>query len=97
MRSMFGNVFGGASRPGKAREVKEWVRKALGHAPDADVSVLVSELRCSELGCPPLETCIAVLGLDGTRLERKLHTSLAELTEADVVGCFQETLEGKTP
>ena len=36
-------------------------------------------------------------GLDGTRLERKLHTSLAELTEADVVGCFQETLEGKTP
>jgi len=94
---MFGNAFWGASRPGKAREVKEWVRKALGHAPEANVPILVSELRCSELGCPPLETCIAVLGADGTRLERKLHTSLAELTEADVVACFPANLEGNTP
>jgi len=38
----------------------------------------------------------STFGSDGTRLERKLHTSLAEHTEADVVACFQATLEGKT-
>jgi hypothetical protein len=42
------------------RQVKTWAEQAL-RLPD-DYAVLVTELRCSEEGCPPVETVIAVVG-----------------------------------
>jgi hypothetical protein len=45
--------------------------------------VMLSELRCSEPGCPPVETVIAVLCAGSTR-HYKLHKALADVTEADI-------------
>lgn len=73
-------LFGaGAGRePGRAAEVKGWVGDLLGLGQDD--TVLVAELRCSEPGCPPLETTIAVLPAGGGSRQFKIHKSLAELT-----------------
>jgi len=48
-----------------------------------DDTVMVTELRCSEPGCPPLETVIAVLSSSGSR-HFKLHKSAAEIARADI-------------
>jgi len=50
------------SSPKKTSEIKAWVREILRL--DAEEPVLVSELACTEPGCPPLETIIAVLPSD---------------------------------
>lgn len=55
----------------KGRQIKEFVRQKLALSDDA--TVLVTELQCSEPGCPPLETVIAILGLHGQKLQRKIH------------------------
>lgn len=61
--------------------VKRWVEEIRGLA-DGE-SVLVAELRCSEPGCPPVETSISVLGGEGTR-QGKVHRPVAEVTREDV-------------
>ena len=66
----------------KISEIQCWVRDRLALA--EDTIVMVSELRCSEPGCPPLETVMAVL--EGPRQSRqfKVHKSIAEMTQNDV-------------
>lgn len=44
---------------------------------------MVTELRCSEPGCPLLETVIAILSESGNR-QYKLHKPIAEVGEDDV-------------
>jgi hypothetical protein len=61
--------------------VKGWVAAAL--APDEQRTILVTELACTEPGCPPVETVIALLGR-GDRQQWKLHKPLADITEDDV-------------
>jgi hypothetical protein len=61
--------------------VKAWATAAL--APDHERAVLVTELACSEPGCPPVETVIALLG-PGEPQRWKIHKPVAELTEDDV-------------
>jgi hypothetical protein len=39
--------------------VKRWVRELF--MPSDEATVMVTELHCSEPGCPPLETVIATL------------------------------------
>lgn len=39
-------------------QVKRWARE---HLCDDDATLVVSELACTEPGCPPIETVIAVL------------------------------------
>ena len=79
------NPFGSRTRadPGRASEIKRWAASAfrLGE----DDSVMVTELRCTEPGCPPLETVIALLGVSGPTRQYKLHKAVAEVTEADVI------------
>jgi hypothetical protein len=61
--------------------VRQWARAAFGLGDD-DV-VLVTELRCHEDGCPPVETVIAILGTDPSeRVEHRLHLPLAEVAPA---------------
>jgi hypothetical protein len=78
------NPFGARTKadPGHLSEIKRWDSAAfrLGE----DDSVMVTELRCTEPGCPPLETVIAVLGVPGPARQYKLHKAIAEVTEADV-------------
>ncbi len=41
-------------------------------------------MRCTEPGCPPLETVVAILDGPGNRRQAKLHLPVAEITEQEV-------------
>ena len=62
--------------------IQTWVRKQL--ALSEEVAVMVTELRCSEPGCPPLETMIAILEGPGQRRVLKIHKQMAEVTGDDI-------------
>ncbi|MCO5166261.1 MAG: nitrate reductase [Planctomycetes bacterium] len=68
---------------GRARELKAWAREALGL--DDDVTILVSELTCTEPGCPPIETVFAILRGPGQQEQRKVHKPMSEVTREDVL------------
>jgi hypothetical protein len=70
------------SGPDAVARVKHWLSSQF-HLPD-DAAVMVSELRCREDGCPPLETILAILTPTG-RWHRTIHRATADLTEADIV------------
>ena len=72
----------------KLRAIKDWTRAALNLSPDT--TVLVSELECREDGCPPLETIIAVLAGPRSRIERKVHVAVDDLTREMVVQLFSD-------
>jgi hypothetical protein len=79
------DLFGLTRKPrdcGHAAAIKGWAKRAFGLGEDA--SVMVTELRCSEPGCPPLETVIALLDATGPARQRKIHKPIADVTEADV-------------
>jgi hypothetical protein len=80
------NLGAGAARPrvdrGAIEAIRAWVRQATD-LPDT-AHVLVTEVRCAEPGCPPVETVIAVMAAgEGTR-QYKVVRPLAEVTDADV-------------
>ena len=62
--------------------VKAWVKNVFQL--DEFVTVMVTELECTEPGCPPLETVIAIMDQPGTPKQFKLHKRIAELTVADI-------------
>ena len=47
---------------------------------------MVTELRCSEPGCPPLETVVVLLGPAGPPRQSKIHKPMAEVTIDDLIG-----------
>ncbi|WP_030609344.1 hypothetical protein [Streptomyces sclerotialus] len=63
----------------KVRELKEAVRALLGL--DDDTAVVIRELACTEPGCPPLETVIAVLPMDAPARRWTLHHPVEQVTE----------------
>jgi hypothetical protein len=69
-------------RSAASRQVREWSRALL--AATEDDTVVVSELRCTEPGCPPLETMIALLRPGHEPRKTTIHKAVTELTEADV-------------
>ncbi|MFV9503409.1 MAG: hypothetical protein AB4911_02470 [Oscillochloridaceae bacterium umkhey_bin13] len=72
--------------PSHLASIKAWVAEAL--ALSDDVTVMVSELRCAEPGCPPLETVLAVLRPGQPPEQRKLPKATAELTATDIRGLY---------
>jgi len=78
---------GGPKRADLVRQIKRWAAEVLGLPPDA--SILVSELTCTEPGCPPLETVVAVLRGPGDQQQFKIHRPLLELTRQDLVEAFE--------
>jgi len=68
-------------RRAASRALKQLAHELL--ALDDDDVVMVTELQCTEPGCPPIETVIAVLRV-GARRQIKIHKPLVEVTEADV-------------
>ncbi len=76
----------------KSKEVRGWVREILALPEEA--SVLVTELTCTEPGCPPVETVIAVLRGPGQNKQVKIHRPLAEITREDVVAVAGGKEEG---
>lgn len=75
-----GAAGGGAAAT--ARRIKDWVREIL--APGDDVTILVSELTCSEPGCPPVETVIALFRGKEEPTKHKIHKPSAEVTRDDI-------------
>ncbi len=63
-----------------AATVKAWAREALRI--DDDTTVLVSELACTEPGCPPVETVVAVFA--ATTTKTTIHKPLGEITQTDI-------------
>jgi hypothetical protein len=61
----------------KACEIKDSVRRDLALADETVVTV--SELKCAQSGCPPLETMVALLGLHGQSLQGKIHLPALEI------------------
>jgi hypothetical protein len=64
------------------RELKETVRTLLDL--DDDTAVMIRQLACTEPGCPPLETVVAVLPMDGNARRWTLHRPTDEITEDDL-------------
>ena len=79
---MFGNRTNDPARAAHVRAIKEWTAREV--ALDEDAAVMVTELQCTEPGCPPLETCVAVLRA-GRSASFKVHKALIDVTEDDVV------------
>jgi hypothetical protein len=71
------------TNPARTQEIKKWVRDVFQLSEDR--TVMVTELQCSEPGCPPVETVIAIIA-ENSKTQHKLHKSLAEVTRGDVVG-----------
>lgn len=66
----------------KILQIRRWVKDCL-HIEEETI-VMVSELRCSESGCPPLETLIAILDGPGQTRQFKFHKTIAEITANDI-------------
>ena len=78
------NLFGARSAPNPSRvaEIKTWVAEAF--ALDDAVLVMVTELQCTEPGCPPIETVVALMGGPDGRQQFKLHSPIADVSFADI-------------
>ena len=69
---------------GHAARIKDLVRQRLDLP--ADTTLMVSELRCHEDGCPDVETVVAVLAGAGTQRTWKIAKPMAEVSAGDLVG-----------
>jgi hypothetical protein len=83
------NLFGSRPQadPAAVCRIKEWV--AAAYALTDDMTLMVTELRCTEPGCPPLETVIAVLRHSQPPFQHKLHKAAIDITESDIAGLAQ--------
>lgn len=80
------------SDPRLVEQVKSWVHQALH--PDEDTSIMVTELRCSEPGCPPIETVIALLKTAHPTSQYKIHKAIAEITQTDIASLASTPSKG---
>jgi hypothetical protein len=83
------NLFGSRAQadPAAVSRIKQWV--AAAYALADDVTLMVTELRCTEPGCPPLETVIAVLRPGQPPFQHKLHKAVIDVIESDIAGLAQ--------
>jgi hypothetical protein len=64
------------------QQVKSWVLDVLQL--EENTSLMVTELHCSEPGCPPVETVIALLKASHPTYHYKIHKPVADITLNDV-------------
>lgn len=76
--------------PDQLRQLKAWVYQALSL--DESVLVSISQLTCTEPGCPPLETVIAVMTQPPQIY--KIHQPTVDINEEDVVQALAEKSTG---
>jgi hypothetical protein len=74
------------------RQVKTWAEQAL--RPSDDHAVMVTELRCSEEGCPPVETVIAIVGGPEKQRQGKVACPADEVVRAQVEAVCAALLAG---
>ena len=63
------------------RQLKNWAYETL--ALDQDVPISISQLKCTEPGCAPLETVIAVMSQPPQTY--KIHRPATEIERDDVI------------
>mmetsp|Transcript_38688 Transcript_38688/g.84154 ORF Transcript_38688/g.84154 Transcript_38688/m.84154 type:complete len:97 (-) Transcript_38688:324-614(-) len=88
---------GGQKKPAAAASAqKELIVKIKGWVAEAvDTSgavVMVTELKCTDVGCPPFDTVMALLR-DGGNDKRVLHCALSEVTLEEVKRVWSEKPE----
>ncbi|MAY68752.1 MAG: nitrate reductase [Rhodospirillaceae bacterium] len=71
-----------AKPDGSAQRIKDLVRRRFGL--DDSATLMVSELRCHEDGCPDVETVIAVMGAAQANLTWKIAKPMARIDAADI-------------
>ncbi|NEO74726.1 hypothetical protein, partial [Moorena sp. SIO3H5] len=57
------------------QQLKQWIYQALQI--DDEISISLSQLQCTEPGCPPIETVIHVM--TNPVQQYKIHKSIAEI------------------
>jgi hypothetical protein len=70
--------------PAQLQRIKTWARELL--TLNQTVDVLVTEVRCTEPGCPPTETMIALLHGPGDTEQYTLHKPLSAVQRDDLIG-----------
>lgn len=90
---MFGQERSSPERAARVRTLKEWTREALNLPEDA--VILVTELRCTEPGCPPLETVVAVMRVGDDRQQFKIHKPIADVVYEDIEDGAAQMLRGE--
>lgn len=66
--------------------LKDWARQELGLADDT--TVMVSELACTEPGCPPSETVVSVFPDGQASFLVKVAKPMAEVQRADLAAAL---------
>lgn len=81
---MLDDLFGGKRKSNSqaTQQVKTWALDVLQLG--EDTSLMVTELRCTEPGCPPIETVIALLKASHPTQQYKIHKPVADITLDDV-------------
>ena len=69
--------------PQQLAQVKSWVSEVFDLS--EDISVMITQLQCTEEGCPPIETVIAIMDTPGEPRQYKIHKPLAEVKQTDIV------------
>ncbi|MDF5721417.1 MAG: hypothetical protein PUP91_13250 [Rhizonema sp. PD37] len=64
----------------QTKQVKEWIYQALKI--DESIPISLSQLQCTEPGCPPIETVIAVMR--NPIQQYKVHKPIAEIEFTDI-------------
>lgn len=71
-----------AKPDGSAQRIKELVRERFEL--DDETTLMVSELRCHEDGCPDVETVIAVMNAARTSVTWKIAKPMAQVDAGDI-------------
>ncbi|MDB9524798.1 hypothetical protein PN498_02260 [Oscillatoria sp. CS-180] len=73
------------SNPAALQQLKSWIYDLLKL--DPEISISVSQLQCTEPGCPPIETVITILSQPAQQY--KIHKALNDIEQVDVIRLFQ--------
>jgi len=76
--------------PGSVARIKEWVREEFRL--DGDAIITVSELRCSETGCPDVETVVGLLLGPGRQRKCRFLSPAGQVTRDQVAEAAQPWL-----
>ena len=73
------------SNPAALQQLKTWIYDLLELNPEVPISV--SQLQCTEPGCPPIETVITILSQPTQQY--KIHKALDDIELVDLIRLLQ--------
>ncbi len=68
--------------------IKGWTKAAIAEG-EAEPAISVTELACAEPGCPPRETIVLVMWADGRVWKLRIHKSMMDVMNDDVLHAIQ--------